>query len=76
MSEPGMVIVGSGKAAARAVVGLREFGWKGPITLIGEEKHLPYDLPPLSKAAITAAGRSSTSRSGRSSQAMPPGPIT
>jgi 3-phenylpropionate/trans-cinnamate dioxygenase ferredoxin reductase subunit len=54
MSEPGMVIVGSGKAAARAVVGLREFGWKGPITLIGEERHLPYDLPPLSKAAITA----------------------
>jgi 3-phenylpropionate/trans-cinnamate dioxygenase ferredoxin reductase component len=55
MSEPGMVIVGSGKAAARAVVGLREHGWKGSITLIGEEKHLPYDLPPLSKAAITAA---------------------
>jgi len=55
MSEPGMVIVGSGKAAARAVVGLREHGWKGSVTLIGEEKHLPYDLPPLSKAAITAA---------------------
>ncbi len=52
MSEPGMVIVGSGKAAARAVVGLREHGWKGSITLIGEEAHLPYDLPPLSKAAI------------------------
>jgi len=49
-----MVIVGSGKAAARAVIGLREFGWKGSITLIGEEKHLPYDLPPLSKAAISA----------------------
>lgn len=49
-----MVIVGSGKAAARAVIGLREFGWKGSITLIGEEKHLPYDLPPLSKAAIFA----------------------
>ncbi len=49
-----MVIVGSGKAAARAVVGFREHGWKGSITLIGEEKHLPYDLPPLSKAAITA----------------------
>ena len=30
-----MVIVGTGKAAARAVVGLREHGWKGSITLIG-----------------------------------------
>ena len=48
-----MVIVGCGKAAARAVIGLREHGWKGPVTLIGEEKHLPYDLPPLSKAAIS-----------------------
>ncbi len=50
-----MVIVGSGKAAARAVVGLREHGWKGSITLVGEENHLPYDLPPLSKAAISSA---------------------
>ena len=49
-----MVIVGSGKAAARAVVGLREHGWKGSITLVGEENHLPYDLPPLSKAAISS----------------------
>ena len=48
-----MVIVGAGKAGARAVVGLREFGWQGPITLIGEEALPPYDRPPLSKAAIT-----------------------
>jgi len=49
-----MVIIGAGKAAARAVVGLREFGWEGPVTLIGEEVHPPYDRPPLSKAAIMA----------------------
>ena len=32
-----MVIVGAGKAGARAVVGLREHSWHGSITLIGEE---------------------------------------
>jgi 3-phenylpropionate/trans-cinnamate dioxygenase ferredoxin reductase subunit len=53
MSEAGMVIVGAGKAAARAVVGLREHGWTGSIVLIGEEELPPYDRPPLSKASIT-----------------------
>ncbi len=53
MAEPGMVIVGAGRAGARAVVGLREHGWQGPITLIGEETLPPYDRPPLSKASIT-----------------------
>src|SRR5262245_56604925 len=55
MTEPGMVIIGAGKAGARAVISLREHGWKGSITLIGEEAHAPYDRPPLSKAAMTAA---------------------
>ena len=51
-----MVIVGAGKAGARAVVGLREHGWQGAITLIGEEKLPPYDRPPLSKASIVEEG--------------------
>ncbi len=50
-----MVIIGAGKAGARAPISLREHGWKGSITLIGEEAHAPYDRPPLSKAAMTAA---------------------
>ncbi|MGH6854273.1 MAG: NAD(P)/FAD-dependent oxidoreductase [Aestuariivirga sp.] len=54
MFEPGMVIVGAGKAGARAVIGLREHGWQGAITLIGEEALPPYDRPPLSKASITS----------------------
>ena len=49
-----MVIVGAGMAGARALIALRAADYKGPITLIGEEAHLPYDRPPLSKAAITA----------------------
>src|SRR3954453_18635949 len=54
MAEAGMVIVGAGKAGARAIVALREHGWTGEITLIGDEPHAPYDRPPLSKAAITS----------------------
>jgi len=56
MADRGMVIVGAGKAAARAVVGLREFGWKGEVTLIGEEHLPPYDRPPLSKASMVEEG--------------------
>jgi 3-phenylpropionate/trans-cinnamate dioxygenase ferredoxin reductase component len=50
-----IVIVGAGEAGARAAVALRENGYAGPVTLIGEERHLPYERPPLSKAAMTAA---------------------
>ncbi|MGG2198486.1 MULTISPECIES: NAD(P)/FAD-dependent oxidoreductase [Paenibacillus] len=49
MNEAGMVIIGAGEAGARAAVELRTQGWSGPITLIGEEKHAPYERPPLSK---------------------------
>ncbi len=50
-----MVIIGGGKAGARAAVALRENGHEGPITLITGEIHAPYDRPPLSKAVITDA---------------------
>jgi 3-phenylpropionate/trans-cinnamate dioxygenase ferredoxin reductase subunit len=53
MAGAGMVVAGAGKAAASAIVGLREHGWTGPITLIGEEMIAPYDRPPLSKEAIS-----------------------
>ena len=49
----GMVIVGAGECGARAALALREQGYSGAVTLIGEEPHLPYERPPLSKAAIT-----------------------
>jgi 3-phenylpropionate/trans-cinnamate dioxygenase ferredoxin reductase subunit len=49
-----MVIIGAGMAGHRAVISLRAGGHQGPITLIGEEALMPYDRPPLSKAAITA----------------------
>ncbi len=43
------VIVGGGLAGASAVQGIRELDPTGKILLVGEEIHLPYDRPPLSK---------------------------
>ena len=43
------IIIGGGLAGASAVEGIREQDKKGAILLIGTEKHLPYDRPPLSK---------------------------
>ena len=49
-----MEIVCAGEAGARAAFALREAGWRGPITLSGNEAHAPYERRPLSKARITA----------------------
>jgi NADPH-dependent 2,4-dienoyl-CoA reductase/sulfur reductase-like enzyme len=43
------VIVGAGLAGCNAVEGIRLQDAKGSILLIGGEKHLPYDRPPLTK---------------------------
>jgi 3-phenylpropionate/trans-cinnamate dioxygenase ferredoxin reductase subunit len=42
---------------AAAALALRDTGYAGPPTLIGGEPHLPYERPPLSKAAITAGDK-------------------
>ena len=44
-----VVIVGAGHAAVQAVDTLRREGHTGPIVLVGDEPHLPYNRPPLSK---------------------------
>jgi 3-phenylpropionate/trans-cinnamate dioxygenase ferredoxin reductase component len=46
------VIVGGGLAAAKAVEALRENGFEGHLVLYGEEHHLPYERPPLSKGYL------------------------
>ena len=53
---PHLVIVGASLAGLRAVEAARRTGYDGPITLIGAEKHLPYDRPPLSKEFLDSAG--------------------
>ena len=52
--QDGMVIVGAGEAGARAAGSLRERGFTGPVTLVGDEAHGPYERPTLSKAVMTA----------------------
>ena len=47
-----VLVVGAGQAAAQLVASLRSEGWTGPITVVGEETHLPYQRPPLSKAFL------------------------
>ena len=49
----GMVIVGAGECGGRAALALRELGFDGLVTLVGDEPHLPYERPPLSKEAMT-----------------------
>jgi len=44
-----VVIVGASHAAAEAISTLRKSGWKGSISLVGDEKEMPYQRPPLSK---------------------------
>ncbi|MGC1305033.1 MAG: FAD-dependent oxidoreductase [Caulobacteraceae bacterium] len=53
------VIVGGGQAGAWIARTLRSEGFNGPVVLIGEERLLPYERPPLSKSVllgVAAAG--------------------
>ena len=45
----GVVIVGASHASVQAVDTLRREGYTDPIVLVGDEPHLPYNRPPLSK---------------------------
>ncbi|MCW2918621.1 MAG: FAD-dependent pyridine nucleotide-disulfide oxidoreductase [Actinomycetia bacterium] len=47
-----VVVVGGGLAGVRVVEALRSKGYEGTITLVGAERHKPYDRPPLSKAVL------------------------
>jgi 3-phenylpropionate/trans-cinnamate dioxygenase ferredoxin reductase component len=50
----GMVIIGAGECGGRAALALRDLGYEGAVTLVGDEPHLPYERPPLSKEAMTS----------------------
>ena len=52
MSRSSVVIVGGGQAAAQVAVSLRQEGFAGRIVVIGAERYLPYQRPPLSKAFL------------------------
>ena len=52
VTEIGIVIVGGGLAGARTAEQLRRSEYTGPITIVSDEVHLPYDRPPLSKEVL------------------------
>lgn len=51
-AEGRIVIVGASLAGLRAAEALREMGFTGSLTIIGDEPHEPYDRPPLSKQVL------------------------
>ena len=54
MNRSRIIIIGAGEAGARAAIALRDAGHSGPLTLVSEEAHAPYERPPLSKTLIVS----------------------
>lgn len=55
MTDGPVVIVGAGHAGFHVAAFLRQFGFKDRICLINDERHPPYQRPPLSKAYINSS---------------------
>lgn len=51
------MIIGGGLAATRTAEQVRKGGYSAPVTVVGDEQHLPYDRPPLSKEVLHDAGK-------------------
>ncbi|MEV0182176.1 FAD-dependent oxidoreductase [Streptomyces sp. NPDC050625] len=47
-----IVVAGASMAGLRAAEQLRAAGWTGAVTVIGDEPHMPYNRPPLSKEVL------------------------
>ncbi|WP_280319080.1 NAD(P)/FAD-dependent oxidoreductase [Nocardia wallacei] len=52
-----VLIVGASAAGLATAEALRRQGFRGAITMLGAEPHLPYDRPPLSKQILSGAWR-------------------
>lgn len=48
-----LVIVGASYAGVQLAATARELGFEEPIVIVGEERHAPYQRPPLSKGVLT-----------------------
>lgn len=51
-TDTGIVIVGGGLAAAKTAEAVRAGRFAGSVTVVGDERHLPYERPPLSKGYL------------------------
>ena len=56
MTDP-VIIVGAGLGGLRVAESLRAAGYRDGIVVIGDEPHLPYNRPPLSKEALAGGVR-------------------
>ena len=56
MTIQSVTVVGGGQVAAVLARTLRRRGFDGSITILGDERHLPYQRPPLSKEFLTGDG--------------------
>ncbi|KUF16774.1 NAD(P)/FAD-dependent oxidoreductase [Streptomyces silvensis] len=50
-----VLVVGASLGGLRAAEQLRAAGWRGPVSVVGDEPHMPYNRPPLSKEALVGA---------------------
>ncbi len=48
-----VIIIGAGQAGAQTAISLRQLGFDGAISLLGDERAPPYQRPPLSKKFMT-----------------------
>ena len=47
-----IVVIGASLAGASTARALRDAGFDGGLTVVGDERHAPYDRPPLSKSFL------------------------
>ena len=52
MAQPTIAIIGAGQAGLQAAVSLRDLHYDGRVVLVGDEPHIPYQRPPLSKTYL------------------------
>ena len=55
MATDRVVVVGASMAGLRAAEAVRKAGYAGEVVVIGDEPHMPYNRPPLSKTALGTA---------------------
>jgi 3-phenylpropionate/trans-cinnamate dioxygenase ferredoxin reductase subunit len=55
-----IIVVGAGQAGFQAAASLREAGFDGLLTIVGDEPVAPYQRPPLSKAYLAGKATAGT----------------
>jgi 3-phenylpropionate/trans-cinnamate dioxygenase ferredoxin reductase component len=55
MTQQTVVIVGAGQAGGETAIQLRKLGFAGRVLIVGDEPHIPYKRPPLSKAYLAGS---------------------